>query len=186
MTFLFYLLFGVVGFIIGAYYKKILFYLILKLKGKLKDQEEKSEAKDSTQAEEDEEGEEVFEFEDADLKMVFLVREDLKLGAGKIAAQVAHAAVGLCEKINDKGKAYYRQALEHWNEFGAKKIVLRAKDLEELKNVHKQCKKLKIPSIMISDAGHTQVDPGTVTVVGIGPEDSAKLDKITGQFKLMR
>jgi PTH2 family peptidyl-tRNA hydrolase len=39
---------------------------------------------------------------------------------------------------------------------------------------------------MISDAGHTQVDPGTITVIGIGPEKSEKLDRITGKFKLMR
>jgi peptidyl-tRNA hydrolase, PTH2 family len=196
MTFLYYLVFGIICFIFGATYKKILFALARKLKIKIKeyaDKQEEAEAKkadNSTKSQNDnnsdDEGEEVFDFEDADLKMVFLVRDDLKLGAGKIAAQVAHAAVGLTEKINEKGKSYYKQALEHWSEFGAKKIVLRAKDLEELKNVHKQCKKLKIPSIMISDAGHTQVDPGTVTVVGIGVEDSSKLDKITGGFKLMR
>jgi PTH2 family peptidyl-tRNA hydrolase len=195
MTFIYYLVFGIICFIFGATYKKILFALARKLKLKIKEYNEKQEeasAKklDSTQPQDennsDEEGEEVFDFEDSDLKMVFLVREDLKLGAGKIAAQVAHAAVGLTEKINEKGKNYYKKALEYWSEFGAKKIVLRAKDLEELKNVHKQCKKHKIPSIMISDAGHTQVDPGTVTVVGIGVEDSSKLDKITGGFKLMR
>lgn len=195
MTFIYYLVFGIICFIFGVTYKKILFALARKLKLKIKEYNEKQEeasAKklDSTQPQDennsDEEGEEVFDFEDSDLKMVFLVREDLKLGAGKIAAQVAHAAVGLTEKINEKGKNYYKKALEYWSEFGAKKIVLRAKDLEELKNVHKQCKKHKIPSIMISDAGHTQVDPGTVTVVGIGVEDSSKLDKITGGFKLMR
>jgi PTH2 family peptidyl-tRNA hydrolase len=184
MTFLYYFIFIILGFLLGAYYKKILFYLITKLKGKLKrDEEEKDKIKEE---DDDDEGEEVHDFEEADLKMVFLVREDLKLGAGKIAAQVAHAAVGLVEKINEKGKSYYKQALEHWSEFGAKKIVLRIKDLEELKAVQKLCKKQKIPSCMISDAGHTQVDPGTVTVLGIGPEDSEKLDKVTGQFKLMR
>jgi len=67
-----------------------------------------------------------------------------------------------------------------------KKIVLRAKDIDELKQVHRECKKAKIPSLMISDAGHTQVDPGTVTVLGIGPETEEKLAKITGAFKLMR
>jgi len=53
--------------------------------------------------------------------MVFLVREDLKLGAGKIAAQVAHAAVGLFDEISQNGLPYYEQALEYWHEFGAKK-----------------------------------------------------------------
>jgi PTH2 family peptidyl-tRNA hydrolase len=115
------------------------------------------------------------------------VREDLKLGAGKIGAQVAHAAVGLFEQITEKKKnTYHKQALAYWSEYGAKKIVLRVKDYNDLQRVQKLCKIQKIPNLMISDAGHTQVDPGTVTVLGIGPEASEKLNKITGEFKLMR
>jgi PTH2 family peptidyl-tRNA hydrolase len=150
----------------------------------IKRKEKVEENEKATKEENDEE--EIFDFENSDLKMVFLVREDLKLGAGKIAAQVAHAAVGLYSDITAEGKIYYQNALEYWNEFGAKKIVLKAKDLDEIKAIHKECKRLKIPSIMISDAGHTQVDPGTITVCGIGPEASERLDKITGKFKLMR
>ena len=37
----------------------------------------------------------------------------------------------------------------------------------------------------IFDAGHTQVDPGTLTCVGIGPAESSALDPITGSFKLL-
>lgn len=81
---------------------------------------------------------------------------------------------------------YYKNALEHWDEFGAKKVVLKADSLEVLKRVHKLCKQRKIPSIMISDAGRTQVEPGTQTVLGIGPEISEKLNKITGEFRLMK
>jgi PTH2 family peptidyl-tRNA hydrolase len=187
MTYLFYLIFCILGFIIGANYKKVLLIIYRKLKNKVKTNEENLDKKDEdTKDDKSDEGEEIFDFDNADLKMVFLVREDLKLGAGKIAAQVAHAAVGLYEDINDKGKPYYKQALDYWNEFGAKKIVLRVNDLEVLKRVSKLCKKYKYPSIMISDAGHTQVDPGTVTVLGIGPEASEKINKITGEFKLMR
>jgi PTH2 family peptidyl-tRNA hydrolase len=178
ITFLYYLLFGIISFYLGANYKRILLALIRIIK--------KKEKEDKIKEEGEEEVNEKYDFDDADLKMVFLVREDLKLGAGKIAAQVAHAAVGLYSEITLEGKSYYQQALEHWDEFGAKKIVLKAKDLDEMREVHKECKKRKIPSIMISDAGHTQVDPGTKTVLGIGPEASEKLDKITGKFKLMR
>lgn len=75
--------------------------------------------------------------------------------------------------------------MKAWDEFGSKKIVLKAKALEELERIHHECRKLKIPSMLISDAGHTQVDPGTVTVLGIGPEISDRLNKVTGKFKLM-
>jgi PTH2 family peptidyl-tRNA hydrolase len=108
------------------------------------------------------------------------------MGVGKIAAQVAHAGVGLFSKISSRGKPYYKKALKAWDEFGSKKIVLKAKNLEELEETHKKCKHKGIPSLLISDAGRTQVDPGTVTVLGIGPEVSEKLDKITGEFKLMK
>ncbi len=89
-------------------------------------------------------------------------------------------------KITSKGKPYYKNALKAWDDFGSKKIVLKAKNLEELENVHKKCKLKGIPSMLISDAGHTEVEPGTVTVLGVGPEISEKIDKITGSFKLMR
>ncbi len=182
MEYIYYFIFLALGFALGSNYKKILFNLSKKLVGKIKeDKDETNNTKDD-----DDLDVEIPDFDDADLKMVFLVRDDLKLGAGKIAAQVAHAAVGLVEKITEKGTTYYKKALEHWNEYGAKKIVLRAKDLEELKKVQKLCKKRKIPCTMISDAGHTQVDPGTVTVLGVGVEDSEILNKITGEYKLMR
>jgi PTH2 family peptidyl-tRNA hydrolase len=125
---------------------------------------------------------------------VFLVREDLKLSTGKTAAQVAHAAVGKCyfnysglvNKINKRGSKYYKSALNYWNDFGAKKIVLKVNNLETIERVQKACRNLKIPCSMISDAGRTEVEPGTVTVLGVGPEVSDKLNKITGEFRLMK
>lgn len=184
MTFLICLFVFIVGFVLGLKYKSSLISFLHKLKKTKSDINSENTTKQSEDLTQEEEEEE--DFEDADLKMVFLVRDDLKLGAGKIAAQVAHAAVGLVEKITEKGKPYYKKAYSHWSEFGAKKIVLKAKDLDELKSVSKLCKNLKIPCTMISDAGHTQVDPGTITVLGIGPEASDRLNKITGKFRLMK
>ncbi len=183
MTFLLNIFLCIISFILGFLFKSLIFKFIKYLKSK-RDADNHKKTDDNTKDESSEEEE--IDFENEDIKMVFLVREDLKLGAGKIAAQVAHAAVGLYEKISTKGKSYYKNALNHWKEFGAKKIVLRCKDLNDIKHTHHECKTFKIPSIMISDAGHTQVDPGTITVLGIGPEISDKLNKITGNFKLMR
>jgi PTH2 family peptidyl-tRNA hydrolase len=175
-----YLALGLVCFILGYFFKKGIFFIKSKLFKKWKIETENGTCEETESMEVEKE----YDFED--LKMVFLVREDLKLGAGKIAAQVAHAAVSLYDEICENGKPYYRQALENWNEFGAKKIVLRAKDLEDLKSVKAACKKKGIPCSMIADAGRTQIEPGTITVLGIGPEESKKLDIITGEFKLMR
>ena len=59
-----------------------------------------------------------------DLKMVFLVRQDLKMKAGKIAAQVAHAALGLYDDIIFGDNKYQQEALDFWVTYGQKKIVL--------------------------------------------------------------
>ena len=42
-----------------------------------------------------------------------------------------------------------------------------------------------ITSCLITDAGFTQIMPGTVTCLGIGPVEESKIDPITGMFPLL-
>ena len=126
----------------------------------------------------------VFDVTD-DLKMVFLVRQDLKMGAGKIAAQVAHAAIGLYDKIFEGDNNYQKSALDYWFNLGQKKVVLKADNLNIILEVIKKCKESKLQYCMITDAGHTQIPAGSITVLGIGPDTSERVNKITGSFKLM-
>ena len=123
--------------------------------------------------------------ESDDLKMVFLVRQDLKMGAGKIAAQVAHAAIGLYDDILEGENIYQKTALNNWFNYGQKKVVLKVNDLNMMLEVVKKCKKLKLQYCLISDAGHTQIPEGSITVLGIGPDVSEKINDVTGTFKLM-
>ena len=123
--------------------------------------------------------------ESVDLKMVFLVRQDLKMGAGKIAAQVAHAAIGLYDDILEGENIYQKTALNNWFNYGQKKVVLKVNDLNMMLEVVKKCKKLKLQYCLISDAGHTQIPEGSITVLGIGPDISEKINDVTGTFKLM-
>ena len=120
-----------------------------------------------------------------DLKMVFLVRQDLKMKAGKIAAQVAHAAIGLYDDIIFGNNDYQKEALDFWVNYGQKKIVLRVPNLDTMMIAYNQCKKENIATCLITDAGLTQVEPMSKTVLGIGPDKSEKINKITGAFKLM-
>ena len=112
------------------------------------------------------------------MKQVILVRQDLKLQKGKLAAQAAHAAVEA--ELNST-----RKKVEAWLAFGAKKVVLKVKDLAELKKYEKLARAEKLVTAMIVDSGLTAVKPGTVTCLGIGPDEENKIDKVTGHLKIL-
>jgi PTH2 family peptidyl-tRNA hydrolase len=111
-------------------------------------------------------------------KQVILVRDDLKLSKGKMSAQVAHAAVD-CVSMSDQ------DAIQQWRAVGMKKTVLKVKDLAELLQYENKAKRAGLVTATITDAGHTEVDPGTITCVGIGPDDEKRIDQVTGNLKLM-
>lgn len=112
------------------------------------------------------------------MKQVILVRADLKLPKGKMAAQCAHAAV---ESVLKSSKS----KVDEWYSEGMKKVVLEVKDEAELKKYQQLAKAEKLVASLITDAGHTVVEPGTVTCLGIGPDDEEKIDKITGKLKMI-
>lgn len=111
-------------------------------------------------------------------KQVILVRKDLRWEKGKIAIHVAHAAVGVL-KLADK------KFLNMWEKEGSKKVVLKVDNLRQLKEMEEKIRKEKIPCFLVRDAGLTQLKPGTVTALGIGPVEEEKIDKITGKLKLL-
>jgi peptidyl-tRNA hydrolase, PTH2 family len=113
-----------------------------------------------------------------EFKQVIIVRRDLKLDRGKLSAQVAHGSLEAYKKANEKAK-------EEWEMQGSKKVVLRAESLQDLMRIKDRIKELKLPYAVIRDAGRTQLQPGTVTVLGIGPADSRKLDPVTKDLKLL-
>ena len=111
-------------------------------------------------------------------KQVIVIRQDLKMSKGKIAAQVAHASIG----------AYKRSSLQdqiEWEAWGSKKVVLKIKTLQELLTLQKAAAKAKVPNSLIKDAGHTELEPGTVTALGIGPCDEDEIDHITGHLQML-
>ncbi|AAT43688.1 peptidyl-tRNA hydrolase Pth2 [Picrophilus oshimae] len=113
--------------------------------------------------------------------MVIAVRRDLDLGKGKIAAQVAHAAVSCALISMKKNKKIFRE----WINTGQKKVVIKVDNLDEIYNLKRKFDELKIINEIIVDAGYTQIDPGTVTCIGIGPADDDVLDVITGKYHLL-
>jgi PTH2 family peptidyl-tRNA hydrolase len=111
-------------------------------------------------------------------KQVIIIRKDLKWGKGKLISHALHAALGSLKNVDEV-------IVEKWEKEGAKKVVLKVKDLNELKDIYKKIKKGRLPSFLVKDAGLTQLKPGTITVLGIGPAEEKKIDKITGKLKLL-
>ncbi|KAL1516952.1 hypothetical protein ABEB36_000779 [Hypothenemus hampei] len=116
-------------------------------------------------------------------KMVFLVRTDLQMGKGKVASQVAHASI-LLYKDSVKNKNSY---LNVWLQWGQPKVVLKIdKNCESaMNNIYKTALNSGLIACKVFDSGKTQIDCGTLTVIGIGPSKAEDIDKITGQFKLL-
>ena len=111
-------------------------------------------------------------------KQVILVRTDLKLPAGKLAAQAAHASV----------EAVLRSAqteIKAWRSEGMKKIVLKVKDEKELHQYNQQAKDFGLVTALITDAGHTVVEPGTITCLAIGPAKEGEIDRVTGELSVL-
>lgn len=112
------------------------------------------------------------------MKQLIVVRKDLKMPAGKLAAQVAHASV---ESVLNSSKAN----IESWKDDGAKKVVVYVNSKEELFALQRKAKTLKLVTAVIRDAGRTFFKIPTVTCMGIGPDSDEKIDKVTGNLKML-
>lgn len=213
----------------------------------------------------DEEEEEEDEKEELDYKMVFLIRKDLNMSGGKVAAQVSHAVHRLLGKAYRDTREYKLQEKEIlrelscngvesdagenrspvdqtksaesssfrnvllWEQLGCKKITLQVDSLDQLVEIRKKARAfgfsamaeskqedgklevsnesaanpnapegkaaarnyclqrdLIIPTATIRDAGHTEVEPGTCTVLGLGPCKSSVLDPITSHLRIFK
>lgn len=117
--------------------------------------------------------------EQQSMKLVILVRTDIKMTKGKACAQCSHATVRACQIAH----RYAPQKLRMWLNQGQKKITLKVTE-QELSSLLNKLHQTDIICGKIQDAGHTQVDPGTVTVGFVGPWNENELDNITGHLKL--
>ena len=113
------------------------------------------------------------------MKQVIVMRADLKMSRGKIAAQACHACLGAYKKAEDR-------VIKRWETEGEKKVVLKVNDLEELFEIYELAKVTNMPIYLVHDAGHTELPRSTITCLGIGPDDEEKIDKITQDLKLLK
>ncbi|MHA2393557.1 MAG: peptidyl-tRNA hydrolase Pth2 [Promethearchaeota archaeon] len=114
-------------------------------------------------------------------KQVILIRTDLKMGTGKKCAQSCHASVSASDIVRVQNKNVWKE----WKNSGQKKVVLKVQNLEQLRDLVKNLDSNKFHYFIVKDAGLTQLSPGTITAIGIGPALSDEVDKITGDLKLL-
>ena len=112
-----------------------------------------------------------------EFKQVILVRTDLKMSKGKIAAQVSHGSIEAMVKS-------HRDDIEKWRNSGMKKSVLKVNNRQQLYYYKRKAEDAGLVVGLIIDAGHTQLKPGTPTVLGIGPDRDEKIDAVTGKLKM--
>lgn len=112
------------------------------------------------------------------MKQVMVVRNDLKMGKGKIAAQCCHGSLGAYKKTNP-------EKIRKWENEAYAKVVCKVNSLEELLELKKQAIINKVSYYLVVDAGRTQVPTSTTTVLALGPDEDKILDKITGDLKLL-
>ena len=115
-------------------------------------------------------------------KMCIVLRMDLGMSTGKLIAQASHAAVAASEL----GKKENHRAWTRWRDEGGKKVALEAESLEELEALIEKADEMDVVKVIIQDAGLTEVPPGTVTALGLGPDRSDVMDKVTGSLPLIK
>ena len=115
-------------------------------------------------------------------KMCIVLRLDLGMSTGKLIAQASHAAVGASEL----GKKENHKAWVRWRDEGGKKVALEAESLDEIQALIAKADELDVVNVVIQDAGLTEVPPGTVTALGLGPDRADVIDRVTGSLPLIK
>lgn len=114
-------------------------------------------------------------------KLVLVVRTDLGMTKGKIAAQCGHATLACYKALSATNPTLLRQ----WERFGQPKIALKCDSEEELLLLQATAQSLSLCARSIQDAGRTQIAAGSRTVLGVGPGPASLVNQVTGKLKLL-
>jgi PTH2 family peptidyl-tRNA hydrolase len=105
--------------------------------------------------------------------------KSVKMSAGKAAAQSGHATLGAYRR----GKKHCPNAVRDWLQMGQMKITVKCQTVDELLKLQKDCSAAGLNTYLIRDAGHTEIEPGSRTVLAVGPAPASAMNKFTGHLK---
>ena len=114
-------------------------------------------------------------------KLVIVVRTDIKMSKGKMAAQAGHAAVSASEYARKNRPEWWTP----WINEGQCKIAVKVTSEQEIMELERKARNAKLPAALIVDRGLTELPPETTTCLGIGPAPANKVDAITGNLRLL-
>jgi len=128
------------------------------------------------------------------LVMYFIVNETLGMGTGKVAAQCAHAAqmillnyfhfykMDIESNVNEL-PPFSRETfelIEEWLNVSFRKVVLKAdnKEWDKIKNEYSK-------KVIVIDAGLTEVNSGSETVIGLYPMKKSERPKLIKKLRCL-
>lgn len=130
-----------------------------------------------------------------DPKQTIVVRKDLKMRKGKIAAQASHASGKVffdrMMPLEYEGNTYFQSVnwtpeMVAWKQGIFTKIVLGCDSEEDILDLESKAKALDIPYVVITDSGKTEFHGvPTITCIAIGPCKAEVVEELTKQFPLL-
>ena len=147
------------------------------------------------------------------MKQIIIVRKDLNMSKGKMAAQVAHASMAFLtsvmkknSKISIYNSSYYscrflihKKLYEDWICGSFTKVILEAKNKYQLEKVYKIANELGLEDgvdfFPIKDNCYTELEPDAIDVNGIGrtlscvgfiPFSDETANKISKKYQLYK
>lgn len=145
-------------------------------------QAEEKWASEASVSDEDDKGDLLVDGDDKyqESKLVLLIRQDLEMSKGKIAAQCCHAVLAAYKYM----LTHQPKVLNRWEASGQPKVTLKVKDEAEMLSLMSKARETGLCAMSIKDAGRTQIAAGSRTVAAIGPGPISLIDYITGHLKL--
>lgn len=109
--------------------------------------------------------------------MYIFLNKGIKMSKGKIAVQAAHAS---CKAMVISKP----EILKEWDNGPFVKIMLEALNDKHIYTIEKYLNDNNIHCITICDEGRTEIEPGSITALGVEIIDREKYKPIMSGFKL--